>query len=450
LPIFQKREGKVIKLDFSNFLAEEIGQKGIYLSEIESHAKEAISLISEKPYKELDFINLPYQELSQIKELGKRAKDYEYFVLLGIGGSALGPRVILESLSPMHNLKKKPKVFIYDNVDPLTFKNIIEVVDLKRTLINVISKSGSTSETLASFLIFWKMIRDRKLNLKEHFVFTTDPEKGNLRRLAQEYEIPSLSIPKNVVGRYSVLSPVGLFIAETLGIKSEELLEGAREVSEKTFNEKINENPMACLASCLYLMDKTKGRKILVFLPYSDRLKALSEWFCQLWAESLGKEEKGTTPYPSLGTTDQHSQLQMWIEGPEDKLILFVSVERHNCQEEIPEEFHDIEGLRFLGGHTLEELINTEQLATEMALWMHKKPNAKIILPKINPYSIGQIFQFLQIVTAMTGLLYRINPFNQPGVELGKRLTYGAMGKRGFETEGEDVKNYLKKQRFII
>ncbi|MGB9710333.1 MAG: glucose-6-phosphate isomerase [Thermodesulfovibrio sp.] len=440
----------MIKLDFSNILSEEIGEGGISINEIEINARKAISLISSRPYKELDFIELYRQDLSKVKELAKKARDYEYFVLLGIGGSALGPKVILEALSPMHNLKKKPKVFIYDNVDPVTFKNIIEVIDLKKTLINVISKSGATSETLASFLIFWRMIRDKRLDVKEHFVFTTDPEKGNLKRLAEEYEIPCLSIPKNVVGRYSVLSPVGVFLAEVLGIKSEEMLEAAKEISEKAFSENLKENPMAVAASSLYLMDRVKGRKIVVFLPYSDRLKTLSEWFCQLWAESLGKEGKGTTPYPSLGTTDQHSQLQLWMEGPEDKVIVFISVERHDCQEEIPEEFHDIEGLRFLGGHTLEELMNTEQLATEMALTMNKKPNLKIILPKINPYSIGQIFQFLQIVTAMTGLLYEINPFNQPGVELGKRLTYGAMGKRGFESEGEEIKDYLKKQRFMI
>lgn len=440
----------MVRLDFSNVLSEQIGQNGISVTDIESCAKKAISLFSQKPYKELEFLELPNQDISQIKELGKKAKDYEYFVILGIGGSALGPKVILEALSPMHNLRKKPKVFIYDNVDPATFKSIIEVIDLKETLINVISKSGATTETLASFLIFWRMLRDKKLDVRKHFIFTTDPEKGNLRRLAEEYEIPSLIIPKNVVGRYSVLSPVGLLLAETIGIPSESLLEGAREVSDKAFNENLQENPAACLASCLYLMDTLKNRKIVVFFPYSDRLKTLSEWFCQLWAESLGKEGKGTTPYPAVGTTDQHSQLQLWMEGPEDKVILFLSVERLGFQEEIPEEFHDIEGLRFLGGHTLEELINTEQLATEMALTINKKPNMKIILPKIDAYCIGQIFQFLQVATSMAGFLYGINPFNQPGVELGKRLTYGALGKRGFETEGEEIKNYLKKQRVIV
>lgn len=440
----------MVRLDITNILSDQIGEQGIQLHEIESHAKRAVSLISAKPFRELDFLNLPYQDLRKVKEIGKKTRECDYFIILGIGGSALGPKVILESLSAFNNLRKKPKVFIFDNVDPSTFKNIIEIIDLRKSVINVISKSGSTSETLASFLILWRLIRDKKLDVREHFVFTTDPEKGNLRRLAVEYEIPTLEIPRNIVGRYSVLSPVGLLLAEAIGINSESLLEGAKEVSVKTFEENISENPMAYLASSLYLLDVLKDRKIIVFIPYSDRLKCLSEWFSQLWAESLGKDKKGTTPYPSLGTTDQHSQLQLWMDGPEDKIILFLSVERHGFQEEIPEEFHDIEGLRFLGGHTLEELINTEQLATEMALFLNKKPNMKILIPKIDPYILGQIFQFLQVTTAMAGLLYGVNPFNQPGVELGKRLTYGAMGKRGFETEGEEVKNYLKKSRFII
>lgn len=440
----------MVKLDFSNVLMEEIGHNGLSLEEIEKNAKRAVSLLQKKQYKELDFLNLPNQNITKLREIGNKTRDYDYFIILGIGGSALGPRVILESLSPFHNLRKKPKVLIYDNVDPSTLKNIIEIIDLKKTIINVISKSGSTSETLASFLILWRLIKDRKLDVKDHFIFTTDPEKGNLRRLAEEYKIHALEVPKNVGGRYSVLSPVGLLLAETIGINSTSLLEGAKEITDRALRENLQENPMACLASSLYLMDLLKNRKIIVFLPYSDRLKTLSEWFCQLWGESLGKDGKGTTPYPSLGTTDQHSQLQLWMEGPEDKVVLFLSVDRHGYQEEIPEEFHDIEGLRFLGGHTLEELINTEQLATEMALWMNKKPNMKIILPKIDPFTIGQIFQFLQVTTAMAGMLYGVNPFNQPGVELGKRLTYGAMGKRGFETEGEEVKNYLKRNRFII
>lgn len=440
----------MLKLDISNILFDEIGERGLKLSKIEENAHKALELFKKRPYSELDFIDLPFQDTKEIKEISQKAKDYEYFILLGIGGSALGPKVILESLSPFHNLKRKPKIFIYDNVDPATLKNILEIIDLKKTLINVISKSGSTSETLASFLIFWKLIRDRKLSPQDHFVFTTDPEKGNLRRIAEEYGIPSLSIPRNIGGRYSVLTPVGLFLGEIIGIDSNSLLEGAAEITKRAQDNNLSENLMACLASSLYLADTLKNRKIVVFLPYSDRLRSLGEWFSQLWAESLGKDGKGTTPYPSLGTTDQHSQLQLWMEGPEDKVVLFVSVDRHGYQEEIPEEFHDIEGLRFLGGHTLEELINTEQLATEMALWQSKKPNLKIIMPKIDSYYIGQIFQFLQVTTAMAGLLYGVNPFNQPGVELGKRLTYGAMGKRGFESEGDEVKIYLKRRKFII
>jgi glucose-6-phosphate isomerase len=440
----------VIKLDFTNILNEKIGSEGIAYSEIEKKVSEAVSTFLKRPYNELGFLELPHQDLSDLKELAKKAKDYDYFLLLGIGGSALGPKVILDALSPFHNLRKSPKVFIYDNVDPVTFKYILDSIDLKKTLINVVSKSGSTAETLAPFMILWKMIKDRQLALREHFVFTTDPQKGNLRRIAKDYEITCLNIPQNVGGRYSVLSPVGLFLAEVIGQNSEEFLEGAKYLTERAKNSKLEENPMAVLAVSLFLLDKLNNRKIVVFLPYSDRLRMLSEWFCQLWAESLGKEGRGTTPYPSVGTTDQHSQLQMWMEGPEDKVILFLSVDDHGIKAVIPEEFTEIEGLKYLGGHSLEELLETEQLAVEMALTINKKPNLKIILPKITPYYLGQVFQFLQIATAMAGFLYEVNPFNQPGVELGKRLTYGAMGRRGFEQEGEEVKNYLKWKRLIV
>ncbi|MEN2986566.1 MAG: glucose-6-phosphate isomerase [Thermodesulfovibrionaceae bacterium] len=436
----------MVKLDYLNLTYKEIGEVGLDIKDIEIFAKKAYEMMLKKPYKELDFLNLHNQDLLKIKQLSSKAKDYDYFIILGIGGSALGPKVILEALSPFHNLRRKPKVFVYDNVDPVTFKNIIEIVDLKRTLINVISKSGSTVETLASFMILWKRVRDKKLDVRQHFIFTTDPEKGSLRVLANEYGIPTLEIPKNIVGRYSVLSPVGVFLAEIIGTESESLLEGAKDISEKALNDDLSKNSMAIFASCAYLMDTIKGRRILVFLPYSDRLKSLSEWFCQLWAESLGKEGKGPTPYPSLGTTDQHSQLQLWMEGPEDKVILFVCIENHNSQEEIPQEFHNIEGLKYLGGHTLSELINIEQLATEMALTMSKKPNFKLVIPRLNAYYLGQLFQFLQISTAMTGFLYNVNPFNQPGVELGKRLTYGAMGRRGFEEEAEKIKKYLRRK----
>jgi len=180
-----------------------------------------------------------------------------------------------------------------------------------------------------------------------------------------------------------------------------------------------------------------------VLLPYSDRLKAFSEWYCQLWAESLGKNNKGQTPYPSTGVTDQHSQLQLWMEGPKDKVITFIDILDYGDDIVIHNE--DIKSLGYLKNHTLGELIRAEQEATELALAKTGMPSMKLNVPKIDGYYMGQLFLFFELVTAVTGMLHGINPFNQPGVEEGKNLTYGIMGRKGYEDKKKEVVEYRKK-----
>lgn len=440
----------MIKLDFSNMMEEMIGDSGLSENLIKGFddTYKAHELIEKKLWPELAFIDLLYQDTSEIKELSKyvRGKALD-FILLGIGGSALGPKAILEALSPFHNLQKKPRVFIYDNVDPRTLRNLLSCVDLKNTFINVISKSGSTAETAASFMVLWKKMNELLGNeASKRFIITTDPEKGNLRRIVKGYDLPSLSIPAGVVGRYSVLSSVGLLMAEVIGIDSNEILQGARDIHKICSTPDLINNPAYIFGALLYLMDKEKSRTINVIMPYADSLKSLSEWFCQIWAESLGKENKGLTPYPSLGTTDQHSQLQLWMQGPPDKVIIFIKIEDYGTDIIIPDVFKDIEGLNYLSGHTLSELIKAEQEATELALAKAKRPNMTIIVPEIIPYYIGQLFHFFELATAFTGFLYRINPFNQPGVEEGKNLTYGIMGKKGFEEKKKEVETQRRKK----
>jgi glucose-6-phosphate isomerase len=210
------------------------------------------------------------------------------------------------------------------------------------------------------------------------------------------------------------------------------------------------QNPALLFSAGLYQMHKLKGRGITVLMPYADRLKSFSEWFCQLWAESLGKDGKGLTPYPSVGATDQHSQLQLWMEGPEDKVIVFLSIEDYGADINIPEVFQDMEGLNYLSGHSLGELIMTQQEAFEIALAKNGRPNITITVPEIDGYHIGQLFHFFEIATAMTGFLFGVNPFNQPGVEEGKNLTYGMMGKKGYEVKKEEFIKYGEKKRFTI
>lgn len=442
----------MFKVNYSNIMQDLIGKNGLTVDDFNNiDIGKIYDIISNRRYSELAFLDLPKQDTSEIKEIGRIAQEFDNFLLLGIGGSALGPRSIIESLSPFHNFQKTPKIFIYDNVDPMTLKAILDIIDLRKTLINVISKSGSTAETAVSFMILWQKLKDMELSPDKHMVITTDPQKGNLRKIVEDFNLKSLPIHSSVVGRYSVLSPVGLLIAEVIGVDSDELLKGARDIGSRCENTQLWDNPAMLVASALYLLQALKNRDINVMLPYSDRLKSFSEWFCQLWAESLGKEGKGLTPYPSVGTTDQHSQLQAWMEGLDKYVVLFISVDDYKADYEVPRIFADIEGLSYLRGHSLSELIKIEQEATELALSKNNKPSITIHIPNVNPYYLGQLFHFFSITTAITGFLYNVNPFNQPGVEEGKDLTYGMMGKKGYEGKRDEFINYRKnKGKYLI
>ncbi len=434
----------MLRLNIANAMEEVIGEKGLAEKEIEAlrdALSKAVLQVKQRKWEELAFLDLPEQDISDVKEIGvKIKKDSDYFLLLGIGGSALGPRSIMEALSPFHNLKKTPKVFIYDNVDPITLHSIFDIVDLKKTTVNVVTKSGSTAETVASFMILWEMM-EKVLGeaTGEHFVATTDPHKGNLREIVRQKGLLSLSIPPGVVGRYSVLSPVGLLLAEVIGVDSRELLKGAADIRDRVMEEEPWKNPALLMAAILYLYGQNYGRTIDVLMPYADGLRRFSEWFCQLWAESLGKLGLGLTPYPSVGTTDQHSQLQLWMEGPEDKVVVFLRIEDYGEDIKIPFVFQDMDGLSYLSGHLLSELIKAEEESTELALAKAGRPSVTVILPRIDAYYMGQLFMFFEIVTVLTGFLIGINPFNQPGVEEGKNFTYGMMGKKGFEHKRQEV-----------
>lgn len=447
----------MLGLNYSFMMAETIGQKGITGRKLESFrvkALEALEEIKRKRYPGLAFTELPWQDVSPVKEAAKRLKELDYFLLLGIGGSALGPKCILESLSPFHNQRrdgKGPKVFIYENVDPSTLRSILASLDIKKTGINVISKSGGTSETVASFMILYEML-EKSIGREAagRFVLTTDPEKGDLRKLASE-GMSSLPIPPGVGGRYSVLSPVGLLTAEVIGVDSEELLAGAKEAHEKCLACNFWENPAIVAATLYYVMQRDEGRSIDVLLPYADRLKSFSEWFCQLWSESLGKQGKGLTPYPSVGTTDQHSQAQLWMEGPEDKVVTFLRVEDYEADFAIPDVFGQYEGMSFLRGQNLAGLIKAEEEATELALAKAGRPNMAITIPKIDAYHLGHLFYFFEVVTVLTGHFFGVNPFDQPSVEEGKKLTFGLMGKKGFEDKKREVVQARdKKSQFTI
>jgi glucose-6-phosphate isomerase len=323
-------------------------------------------------------------------------------------------------------------------------------IDPRRVLVNVISKSGGTAETMAQYLVVRAWLEAALgAAASRHLVFTTDPARGALRELAARDGIATLDVPPAVGGRFSVLSPVGLLPAALSGIDITALLAGARQALERAGSGDLLRNPAALYAALLWAADTDQGAHIHVLMPYTDRLRELAEWFRQLWAESLGKRvdregrvvNVGPTPLAAVGATDQHSQVQLFMEGPFDKVITFIRLERFAEDVPIPGLDAAAPGepgglpadLAYLPGHTLGELLDAEYQATSAALAEMGRMSCTVTLPELTPGTLGELIMFLQLATGYAGVWYGIDPFDQPGVELGKRLTYAAMGRPGFE-----------------
>ncbi len=366
-------------------------------------------------------------------------------VVLGIGGSALGNVALQAALNPAaYNLlsdKKRggPRLFILDNVDPPLVANTLKLLGrrLKTTLVNVISKSGQTAETAAQFMIFREALR-KKLpdDFASRIVATTDAEKGTLHDIAREDGCAMLPVPSGVGGRFSVLSPVGLFSAAMCGIDIDALLAGAAEMKARVQGGHWRANPACILAAVKYLMMTEKNKPIHVMMPYSNRLYPLADWYRQLWAESLGKRVDragrevfaGATPVKALGTTDQHSQIQLYREGPNDKFTVFLEVGKHPADIRIPDVFGDAPGLKHLRKTKLSKLLNAEKQATEYAMAISQRPTVTIKFPEITAAAVGEFIYLYEFVTSLCGELLNINAYDQPAVELGKQATFALMG----------------------
>ena len=384
--------------------------------------------------------------LSQVEKFAATARGkYDDVVILGIGGSALGPIALRTALRPsgwnMLDDKARegyPRLHVLDNVDPETIAALLGRLRLERALFVVTSKSGGTAETMAQFLIVHDRLARQKLEITKHMVFVTDPKQGALRPLAERLRVPALDIPANVGGRFSVLSPVGTLPAALIGIDVKSVLSGAADMANRCESKELARNPAGVYAMLQWLADTKLARKIVVFMPYSDPLRDFAAWFVQLWAESLGKQRPdgtsvGSTPLAALGATDQHAQVQLFMEGPADKTVTFVAIEKRATDVTIPAVFPDVKELGYLGGHSLGELIDIEQRATAGALAKRGRPNMTIHLERVDEAHVGQLMMLLEIATAYAGQLYGIDAFNQPGVELGKQFAYALLGRPGAE-----------------
>ena len=448
-----------LRYDFNNLMAERVGDHGVAEAELQALGPKldaAADAIEKAP---LGFRKLPHNTklADEVAVMASEIQERcDNFVVVGIGGSALGNIALHSALNhPEYNHlvrppRRGPRLFVPDNVDPDRINGLLDALILDETVFNVVTKSGGTAETMSEFLVFREALIKKlgKERHVEHIVITTDPAKGELREIVKKFGYASLPIPPDVGGRFSVLSAVGLLSAAVTGIDIHKLLKGAAEMDALCKrSKKLWENPALTGAALHYLMDKAKGKNIQVMMPYSHALRDVADWFRQLWAESLGKRvdragkivHTGQTPEKALGATDQHSVMQLYIEGPFDKVVTFLTVDEFNTTCEIPRAFEEYDAVKYLGGHTLNELINAEQRATELALTQSGKPNCAIRLKRVNEENVGALLFLLEMQTAYAGELYNINAFDQPGVELGKNFTYGLMGRKGYETNRKEV-----------
>ncbi|MDY6851007.1 MAG: glucose-6-phosphate isomerase [Thermodesulfobacteriota bacterium] len=465
----------LLELDFNNVMAEvlgpDMGLAKAELDELKPKLTEAHkALMNRRKQGELPFYDLPFQT-RELRKLRRSADEIrrkvDNFVVLGIGGSALGTSAVFKALRPLnHNLVERakrrfPRLFVADNVDPEGMAALLNLVDPRRTIFNVVSKSGTTAETMAQFMDVYDQIRRSlgKSSLKEHIIFTTDPENGLLRSLGNKVGFECFDVPPGVGGRFSVLTPVGLLPLAVAGVNVAELLRGAAAAAEVCAKSALWTNPAYLFAALTYTLHRRKGRSILVMMPYADALAGMADWFNQLWAESLGKRLStdgrvvwaGQTPIKAVGATDQHSQVQLYIEGPQDKVVVFLGVNAYRVEVRIPQLFKEDEGIAYLGGHTLGELIRTEQAATARALAMAGRPNMTFTMPKVTPASLGYLIYVLEVATVISGYLYGVDPLDQPGVEMGKQYTYGLMGRPGFESfKTAYNKGPTPKKKFIL
>jgi glucose-6-phosphate isomerase len=427
-----------VAFEYENLIEVEGGLRESELSDLRPRLEHATDEHFQDPP---GFTRLPHTRelLDASREVARQIRDAGAtdFVLVGIGGSALGPIALHRALNhPYYNqleVRPGPRMHFAENPDPNTLSAILDVVDPENTYINVVTKSGSTAETMANFLVLRRALVDAvgEAGYRERTVFTTDPESGYLRRIADREGIRELHIPQDVGGRYSVLTPVGLLPAAVSGLDAEALLSGAAQCAGEIGQQQA-EHPAVRGAAMHYLMDATRDRNIRVMMPYADALDRFAAWFVQLWAESLGKDGKGSTPLGAVGTTDQHSQLQLYMEGPQDKVIEFIQVDEHPKDLEIPAAYEDLEGVGYLGGHTLARLLNVECDATQKALTEAGRPNCNVRLGMVDEAHLGYLIYALEVQTAIAGALYGVNAFDQPGVEAGKQITYSRMGRPGY------------------
>ncbi|MGE5417548.1 MAG: glucose-6-phosphate isomerase [Acidobacteriota bacterium] len=401
------------------------------------------------------------EKIPYIKELAALLKDkFENILLIGIGGSSLGPQAMMQFLKgPFYNVEQhtRPRFFVADNIDPLLVHHLEKVLDFSKTGIVYISKSGSTPESAANFIHFYGRYKEAG-GSPQDIVIICDQADNGINRIAKELNCHLLHIPSKLGGRYSVLSSVGFLPAELMDIDSLELLNGAAQVHQALVNVELADNAVFALGACLHELSM-RGKNLHVMFNYSSMLTEFGQWFMQLWAESLGKlhslsgevVHSGTTPLACTGAIDQHSVLQMFKEGPADKVYGFIKIENMMVDTVLTDQFSSEKEYAYFKGHTVKEQLHLEQLTTEMSLYKAERPCYRVSVRDVSPAAIGGLFYLYEALTVWTAELMKIDPYDQPGVEEGKNMTYSLMGRSDHAARKPEyeqaARDYMAKSR---
>lgn len=426
--------------DISGCLNESFGLKSGELEALLATAEEALTGLRQMHENgSLPVLRLPRErgDLEAMRDVADfLTKDTSDLIICGVGGSSLGAQTLAQLAGHGIAASRRvggPRIHFFDNLDPLTFAAALETLDLKTTRFLLVSKSGSTAETMMQAISAIEALKaaGAGANLKHHFAAITTPGDNPLRRLAQSHEFPVLDHDPKVGGRFSVLSNVGLLPAMLFDLDPVKVREGAAQTLQGVLDGAAAKDVAPALGAAVAVgLNQYRGTGTNVMMAYSDKLELFSDWYAQLWGESLGKDGKGTVPFGALGPVDQHSQLQLYLGGPNDKFHTIIMTE---CAGKGPRINAEALGgdaeLDYLAGKTMGDLVDAEQRATADTLIRNKRPTRIIKVREVNEETLGALMMHFMLETIISAHLMGVEPFDQPAVEEGKVLARQYLGE---------------------
>ena len=428
--------------DIAGCLAETVGQRGVTAGELDAmlaRAKPALATLNRRRDEgSLPLLRLPARrdDLAGLAGVADEfRRRFDHVLVLGIGGSSLGGQTLCaladQGFGPRPGA---PRLHFMENIDPASFAALFAALDPARTGVIAISKSGGTAETLTQLLATVDWLRQAlgEADIGDRIVALTEPRDSPLRRLAARRKLRLLDHDPGIGGRYSVLSNVGLLPAMIAGLDAAALREGAAAVLDATLGAASpREAPPALGAAIAIALNDRRGIGTSVLMPYADRLAFFGLWFRQLWAESLGKSGKGTTPIRAMGAIDQHSQLQLYLAGPADKMFTLITLAVAGDGGSMPPDLTDDRDLAYLAGRSMGDLLDAEQRATATSLIRHGRPTRRIDLERLDERSLGALLMHFMLETIIAADLIGVDAFDQPAVEEGKVLARQYLGEMG-------------------